>query len=805
MKMLSADTRKYAARPRHKAGTLALAIHLAGAGLTAAAITAPMLWSNPANAQGSAESQARQTFDIPAGPLSAVLNRFAEQTGLYLSGAGELTNNKNSGGLKGEYTVTEGLRQLLAGAGIKFRFSGENTVTLTGEGDGATTLPPVKVSAETLQSRTGTAAEGYRALNSGIAGFSQRPIKDTPFSVKVVPAELMLNYGANEIDQLDNYDAAVSSATATTGWYSAPLIRGFSLHNWSNYRYNGLTIVNQQAVGLENKERVEVLKGLSALQGGFSTPGGLINYVTKRPQEITALHTYATEDGNVRAHADVGRMLTENFGVRINMSGENERSYVDKVDGTRYFVSLAADWYLTPATLLTFDIEHERRNQQSTPALQLDSTGELPDVDPTTFLGQRWSRYPTENTIVSATLEHQLSDNWSVSGNFNYAFLDRDQNNIYLRNIQPNGEADVFNYFSPNQNREPLNANLSINGTFRTANIHHDLTVGYIHSRLKGRWGDAFFGKIGTTNIHDPVEIAQPNLSDNTYPAVRWREHGVFINDIISFDDRWDFHLGGRYADIDRRFFASDGSSYGEYKDSTFTPSVALVFKPDDNLSLYMSYIEGLEQGGTAPAGTTNADQQMSPLISEQIEAGVKGESGSLAWEASVFQLSRPAEYTNSANTYVQDGEQLHQGVELSLSGKITPEFTLFGSVMLLDAELDETGDAVTEGKRPAGVPKHRVALTVEYSPHSFRGWVYSANWNHSGDQAVNASNTALADDYDIVSVGARHQRIIAGKKVTLRVNIDNISDERYWGSVGNNYLVPGAPRTVKGSISVNF
>jgi len=118
----------------------------------------------------------------------------------------------------------------------------------------------------------GTAAEGYRVTNSAVAGFSERPIKDTPFSVKVVPAELMLNRGANEIDELDKYDASVSNATTTTGWYSTPTIRGLNLHNWSNYRYNGLTISNQQAVGLENKERVEVLKGVAGLQGGFAQP-----------------------------------------------------------------------------------------------------------------------------------------------------------------------------------------------------------------------------------------------------------------------------------------------------------------------------------------------------------------------------------------------------------------------------------------------------------------------------------------------------------------------------------------------------
>lgn len=187
-------------------------------------------------------------------------------------------------------------------------------------------LPTVVV---TATAGGGTAEDGYRARQSGVAGFSDQDLLDTPLSVKVLPSQLLANLKIDTIAGIDRLDASVGSAAANPGWFSAPTIRGFTLDNNSNYRYNGLTMINQQATALENKERVEILKGPSALQAGFSAPGGIIQYVTKRPTaaDSTALHLSANEFGNYKVHADLSRRSADGrHGLRVNAAVEDERT-----------------------------------------------------------------------------------------------------------------------------------------------------------------------------------------------------------------------------------------------------------------------------------------------------------------------------------------------------------------------------------------------------------------------------------------------------------------------------------------------
>lgn len=662
----------------------------------------------------------------------------------------------------------------------------------------------------------GTAVDGYRVRRSGIAGFSAQDLLDTPLSVKVLPSELLLNQKIDTIAGLERMDASVSSSAASPGWFSSPTIRGFGLDNSSNFRYNGLTMVNQQATALENKERVEILKGPSALQAGFSAPGGIINYVTKRPtnEAINDAHLSVNQFGNYKLHGDLSRRSDDGrYGIRVNAAFEDERSYVRHVDGKRKFISVAADARLAPATLLQVDFEHERRDQNAQPYLER-TAGKLPvDFNPRTFLGQSWTRYPTEFTLLSAKLEHALNQDWSLTAEGSWMKLKRDQNQLWsVANIQPNGTGNVALYYSPDQTREPTNAKFTVNGAFNTGPIAHKLAVGAQAHEFKSSYGSGFFGNIGTTNIYNPTTIANPNrIVPASVLAEHTKEKGAFINDALSFGESWIVHLGGRYADRTQlRYNTNTGALTRRYEKTVFTPSAAVVFKPAANISTYVSYIEGLEGGGEAPVGTTNAGTQQDPLVSKQWEAGVKTDlTGALTAEAALFRIEKAAEFTRTngdgTRTFVQDGQRKHQGLELSLTGKLSREWTLFASAMLLDAKLVRTNVPATEGKRPADTPKQRLALTAEYAPAALAGWTFSGNWTFTGEREVVPENTGdAAPAYHLFGLGARYLTRIGGTPATFRVNVDNAFDKRYW-AFASTYVNAGAPRTASASLSLHF
>ena len=775
-----------------------------------------------ADAASTAAESAPRTYDIPAGPLTAALKRFGLEAGILLSFSTEQTSGLQTPGLSGRHTVANALQALLAGtelAAVRQESGGWLLVRRPAQPTAATTsapetvLPVIRVKASTRAGANleGGAAEGYRVSKNAVGGFGEQSTLDTPFTVNALPAELLLNQKIEDISSLDRLAASITASAASPGTYSQTYVRGLALNSYSNYRFNGLTFLNFQKVGLENKQNVELLSGLSALQAGFSSPGGIINYVTKRPVAVPVNDVSFSVDrfGDAKVAMDLSRRSADSrFGLRINAAVEELRSYVQDADGDRRFVSLAADWRIAPQTNLQMDLEHERRKQAFQALLFQNVDGRLPSrISPRTFLGQDWAKIETQYTMLSAKLDHALNDQWSLGLEGNWARQERDQNTIILDALQPNGDADVYNFFAPDQRYTPGSVRVSAKGQFNTGAIGHELVFGYSYLRTTTSWADYAFDFLGTTNIYAPQRLTNPNFPTGPINLVeKIHERGVFFNDIISFSDAWKLHVGGRYASREQASFTSTGEVDGEpYNKNVFTPSVALVFKPAQNISTYVSYIEGLENGGTAPLGTANQTQQLKPLTSKQIETGVKADLGKVQAEFALFQIDRAAEYTNSGNVFVQDGQQRHRGFGVSLSGRLAAEWTLVGSALLLDAKLKETGDPLTQGKRPYGVPKQRFVLIPEYAPRALPDWAFSGNWTYTGKRELNDLNTGeAASGYSVFGLGARYELHVGGTPMTIRVNVDNVFDKNYWASA-NGAVVAGSPRTLSAGLTVRF
>ena len=193
------------------------------------------------------------------------------------------------------------------------------------------------------------------------------------------------------------------------GYYENFVVRGFSLSAANSYKINGSTITGEQNVALENKQQVELLKGLSGLQSGVSEPGGLVNYVTKRPQDVHSVTVASNESGERYLATDLGGWLDseQRLGVRANFAHEDIRSYVENSDGKRDFASLAVDWSLSDAALLQLDAEYQTREQRSVPGYQLLGGNVVPSgIDPRTAWPtstgrNRW--VSTRSTLAAAS------------------------------------------------------------------------------------------------------------------------------------------------------------------------------------------------------------------------------------------------------------------------------------------------------------------------------------------------------------------------------------------------------------------
>lgn len=223
-----------------------------------------------------------------------------------------------------------------------------------------------------------------------------------------------------------------------------------------------------------------------------------------------------------------------------------------------------------------------------------------------------------------------------------------------------------------------------------------------------------------------------------------------------------------------------------------------------------VDYIESLSQGGSAPSNAVNQGETLKPYVSKQKELGVKYESESgFGASLALFSTEKPRGYLDANNVYTTKGKDRHDGAEINLYGQITPEVRLLGGVTFLHAKQRSTGSATTDGKYTIGVPKFQGNLGLEYDVKAMEGLTLESRVTYTGSSYADANNTLKVKDWTRVDVGARYIALIGNTPVTLRARLDNLTNKKYWESVGGypnyGYLVSGAPRTLSVSATIDF
>ncbi len=703
------------------------------------------------------------------------------------------------------------------------------------------TLPEIVVTAPTQDSA--------RADTASVGGFSEAPLLETPASISVFTQQQMQNQGIRTTTDVVRFDASLNEDYNAIGYAEQFSIRGFRLDNFSSYRKDGLPISSDASIPLENKERIEVLKGLAGLQAGIATPGGIVNYVTKRPAAVRSATLGASERGTLYSAVDLGGFSGDKqFGYRINAAAERLRSYVRGADGERTFVSGSFDWRLSPKALLALDLDYQHKSQVTAAGYQLIGGTALPrNVNPKVNLNnQPWTRpVDTDSANIGLRFDYQLNTDWKTSLAANWHQMRRDDfaafpagcgydpaNPFSATYIYPGfcaggeprpgggpalslGDFDLYDYKSENESKSVFSTQAMVQGKFATGSVRHELTAGVSALTRREHLGDIAYDLVGIGNAYEPVifPAGSANESGPTSLRRRDRERALFMQDIIGLTDAWKLHAGLRYVETNRHQYDAT-ARFADYEKSHVLPSVAVVYSPLVNWSVYGSYAEGLEHGGIAPLFTTNVNEVLNPSKSKQFEIGVKADlSRDLSVSAALFEIRKPHEYTaidtaTFTSTYVRSGDAVHRGLELAAQGKATRNLQLGASLALLDTETRNTDDPNIEGKRVGNVPEVKASVYADYALQQIPGLSVNGSWLYTGNRVFvpNSVTRAKVPDYNVFNAGARYVTKVAGQTTTLRFNIHNVFDKFYWRDASSQldgYLLAGAPRTY--SITAQF
>jgi iron complex outermembrane receptor protein len=267
-------------------------------------------------------------------------------------------------------------------------------------------------------------------------------------------------------------------------------------------------------------------------------------------------------------------------------------------------------------------------------------------------------------------------------------------------------------------------------------------------------------------------------------------------------------HAGLRYVKADSAQQPESDLPWVNDKASFVLPNVSLVYSPTKNWNVYGTLAHGLESGGVAPIETTNANRDLGPNRSKQLEFGVKGIAGAgVSVSAAVFQITSGLEYTDADNTFVRNGQRKHRGLELSAQ-RASGALAYGASLLALRARQEDTGDATLDGKRVTNVPDLKTTAWAEYAVASVPGLKLNGQWQYAGKKTFDPENTVDVPGYHVVGIGAAYGMKMGATNVTLRARVDNLFDKFYWRDVTQDlggYLLPGAPRTVRLSAQFDF
>lgn len=605
---------------------------------------------------------------------------------------------------------------------------------------------------------------------------------DTPQSVQVIDAEVIDQQQAIRLSEVLKNANGIYVGSARGGAQESFFSRGYDMgaNNMfkNGFRYNAGSIPDVSGL-----ERVEFLKGGSALLFGNVAPGGILNLVTKTPsfQKGGEVAMQVGSYAYYKPSIDFYGPLNKTIAYRINASYENSESFRDVVKNERFYVNPSFLFKVSDNTQIT--VQGDYLNADWTPDFGTGIIGkEILDLPRNEFFGALWSTGNTKSASASALVNHDFNKNWKLNFNTSFQTYDRTQ----LSTAQLSGLDNTTTYPIPGtwnrgltqgKNLERIFGDqLSLQGNFKTGSIKHQLFTGVDwENSLSTAYSYAFsensvmVGGKYDPSLYDTIYLYDfdastqrndiPNARNTQIVNTDANRFGVYFQDLISVTEQFKVLAGLRWSwqESEARTYkenTGDGKPEGTVAavaakklDNAFSPKFGLVYQPIKDLSLFASYSNSF----TPNTGTTVDLQPIDPSIIDQFEAGVKTDlwKGVLSTNVTVYQitnnnLAQTAEFAadGSLNTNNQlkvlAGETKSKGVEVDVTARPLAGLSVIAGYSYNDMRYTKTSGtsgSFVEGDRVARTPANTANLSFFYTlpTGALKGLSFGAIGNYIG------------------------------------------------------------------------
>ena len=614
------------------------------------------------------------------------------------------------------------------------------------------------------------------------------PIIDVPQTLSIVTDDEIRIQGFRELGDIVRYTPGVNTSQGE-GHRDSIVFRG--VRSTADFYLDGVRDDVQYYRSLYNLEQVEILRGPNALLFGRGGTGGIINRVTKKAvldEQFGSFDMGADSFGAFDFAVDYNVSTGEKSALRINFHSDTLENHRDYYDGDRYGFNPTFRLELSPATTLDLSYEHadhERFIDRGVPTLN----GEPVEAFEEIVFGDTDTNLQTLRAdIYRANLSHEFSDTRKGNLVVQYSDFQKMYKNYYASGYSGGNTFTADGYKDPTE-RTNLIISGNIVNEFQTGSAKHTLLVGaeIIDTENENYRYNTFF--ITTEDDNEVFNITRPiNFGVNAAGVRTYNDFtadlksstesdievtSIYIQDQIDVTDKFKILLGGRFDNFDITVRDVKKGTSETREDEEFSPRAGLIFKPQENVSLYVSYAESfLPRSGEQFKKLDANAARLDPDVYESTEIGVKWDiRPGLSFTASYFDSEQTIATRDSDTGENSEivGLQV-DGIELELKGQVTEKLSLAIGYSDLDGE-------TAKGGEPREIPEYTASLWATYEVNDRFGIGFGVT--AQGESNIKNDKPGLIlPDYTRVDFAAYYD---LADDLSIQLNVENVTDELYF------------------------
>jgi catecholate siderophore receptor len=656
-------------------------------------------------------------------------------------------------------------------------------------------------------------------------------IINVPQSLSIVTDEDVRKKGFKEIGDIVRYTPGINTSLGE-GHRDAVVFRG--VRSTADFYQDGVRDDVQYYRPLYNVEQVEVLRGPNALLFGRGGTGGIINRVSKKAvngQDFKTVDIGVDSFGATDLAADVNTNLSDSVAFRLNVHSDSLENHRDFYNGDRFGINPTVNIALDADTDLDLSyeyIDHERFIDRGIPTANGEPVKALSDI---VFGDKDGNLNTVEASVLRAALSHRFSDATKGTLSLTSSSFEKMYQNTYASSYDLNTNIVTMDGYHDPTERDNLILSASLVNELNFANMTHTILTGFesvktdnSNLRYNTYWssndcayrdaeGDYSYDK-ESFNVSNPMDFSV-NTS-GTATAVEYTNScalksstetditvsSFYIQDQIEVTDNLIVLLGGRYDKFDIKVDDIKKDSSAARVDTEFSPRFGLIYKPQNNVSLYYSYSESFaprsgEQYKKLTGGTAGSGETLKPDYFESSEIGLKLDLNKyLSLTSAYFESeSEIADYDGTSSDYITERGLSVDGFELELKGQVNENLNVAFSYSNIDGE-------TAKGGLPREIPESTYSIWTTYDINPNFGWALGVM--HQGESAVKDDNpNLLLPAYTRVDAAVYYS---IADDLKLQLNIENLSDEVYFPhSHSTHQVAVGEARSTRLSLSKTF